>query len=95
MGKTNYLSYITGRDLWVMVVSASPYEHMIGKPEVKYIANMHGNEAVSRELMLQLIQVSLIVKIDEFCEIIPNKRVSIVNCKLFKLCMQVEIICQC
>uniref|UniRef100_A0A6P7G833 Carboxypeptidase M-like isoform X3 n=1 Tax=Diabrotica virgifera virgifera TaxID=50390 RepID=A0A6P7G833_DIAVI len=46
---------VQGRDLWVMVVSASPYEHMIGKPDVKYIANMHGNEAVSRELMLQLI----------------------------------------
>ncbi len=25
-----------------MVVSASPYEHMIGKPNVKYVANMHG-----------------------------------------------------
>ena len=31
-----------GRELWVMVVSASPYEHMIGKPNVKYVANMHG-----------------------------------------------------
>lgn len=41
-----------------MVVSSSPYEHMIGKPDVKYVANMHGNEAVSRELMLHLIQVS-------------------------------------
>ncbi|KAG8306161.1 hypothetical protein J6590_054291 [Homalodisca vitripennis] len=39
-----------------MVVSASPYEHMIGKPDVKYVANMHGNEAVGRELMLHLIQ---------------------------------------
>ncbi|XP_068913487.1 carboxypeptidase D isoform X2 [Tenebrio molitor] len=46
---------VQGRDLWVMVVSASPYEHMIGKPDVKYVANMHGNEAVSRELMLHLI----------------------------------------
>lgn len=46
---------VKGRDLWVMVVSASPYEHMIGKPDVKYIANIHGNEAVSRELLLQLI----------------------------------------
>ncbi|PSN45052.1 hypothetical protein C0J52_04007 [Blattella germanica] len=36
---------VQGRDLWVMVVSASPYEHMIGKPDVKYVANMHGNEA--------------------------------------------------
>lgn len=45
-----------GRDLWVIVVSASPYEHMIGKPDVKYIANIHGNEAVGKELMLHLVQ---------------------------------------
>lgn len=43
-----------------MVVSSSPYEHMIGKPDVKYVANMHGNEAVGRELMLHLIQVGLV-----------------------------------
>lgn len=52
----------TGRDLWVMVVSSSPYEHMIGKPDVKYIANIHGNEAVGRELMLHLIHVRNYVK---------------------------------
>lgn len=52
---------ILGRDLWVMVVSSSPYEHMIGKPDVKYVANMHGNEAVGRELMLHLIQVNKIL----------------------------------
>lgn len=46
-----------------MVVSASPYEHMIGKPDVKYVANMHGNEAVGRELMLHLIQVILLFTI--------------------------------
>lgn len=54
---SNLLFVNLGRDLWVMVVSASPYEHMIGKPDVKYVANMHGNEAVGRELMLHLIQV--------------------------------------
>ncbi|CAB4064502.1 CPM [Lepeophtheirus salmonis] len=36
---------VQGRELWVMVVSRSPYEHMIGKPNVKYVANMHGNES--------------------------------------------------
>lgn len=54
----NFSNTVSGRDLWVMVVSASPYEHMIGKPDVKYVANMHGNEAVGRELMLHLIHVS-------------------------------------
>lgn len=52
------INYFIGRDLWVMVVSSSPYEHMIGKPDVKYVANIHGNEAVGRELMLHLIHVS-------------------------------------
>ncbi|XP_055300338.1 carboxypeptidase D isoform X3 [Sitodiplosis mosellana] len=47
---------VQGRDLWVMVVSASPYEHMIGKPDVKYIGNIHGNEPVGKEMLLHLIQ---------------------------------------
>lgn len=47
-----------GRDLWVLVVSASPYEHMIGKPDVKYIGGIHGNEPVGKELLLHLIDVS-------------------------------------
>ncbi|CAG7825270.1 unnamed protein product [Allacma fusca] len=47
---------VNGKDLWVMVVSFSPYKHVLGVPNVKYVANMHGNEAVGRELMLHLIQ---------------------------------------
>lgn len=47
---------VQNRDLWVIVVSSSPYEHMIGKPDVKYIANIHGNEAVGKELLLHLVQ---------------------------------------
>ena len=54
-GKNSITPHFQGRELWVMVVSSSPYEHMIGKPNVKYVANMHGNEAVGRELMLHLI----------------------------------------
>ena len=46
---------VQGREMWVMVVSSSPYEHMIRKPNVKYVANMHGNEAVGRELTLHMI----------------------------------------
>ena len=34
-----------GRTLWAMALSASaPDQHIILRPEVKYIANMHGNE---------------------------------------------------
>lgn len=55
-----------------MVVSASPYEHMIGKPDVKYVANMHGNEAVSRELMLHLIHVSNFSVLSDIIEKILN-----------------------
>ncbi|XP_058977860.1 carboxypeptidase D isoform X2 [Musca domestica] len=47
---------IQGRELWVLVVSSSPYEHMVGKPDVKYVGNIHGNEPVGRELLLHLIQ---------------------------------------
>lgn len=44
-----------GRDLWVMKVSrnASVDDN---RPEFKYIANMHGDEIVGRELMLKLIK---------------------------------------
>ena len=45
--------------MWVMVVSSSPYEHMIGKPNVKYVANMHGNEVVGREMLLLLVKYLL------------------------------------
>lgn len=71
---------VQGRDLWVMVVSASPYDHMIGKPDVKYVANIHGNEAVGRELMLHLIQylVTSYTKSDPYITwLLENTRIHI------------------
>ncbi|XP_055250012.1 carboxypeptidase M isoform X3 [Moschus berezovskii] len=47
---------VQGRNLWVLVVGRSPKEHRIGIPEFKYVANMHGDEAVGRELLLHLIE---------------------------------------
>lgn len=47
---------VDNRALYVMVISENPQVHTHGKPEFKYVANMHGNEVVGRELMLNLIE---------------------------------------
>ena len=46
---------IEGRDLWVMKISTDDGERSDLKPMVKYVANIHGNEATGRELCLALI----------------------------------------
>lgn len=54
---------VQSRRLWVIKISSdSPrsVERKIGKPMFKYVGNIHGNEVLSRQLLLYLIQHLLI-----------------------------------
>lgn len=53
-----FVAWPTEKELWVLAVSSTPDRHVAGKPEMKYVGNIHGNEPVSKEILLHLILVS-------------------------------------
>ncbi|XP_040265676.1 carboxypeptidase M [Bufo bufo] len=70
---------VEGRDLWVLVIGKYPDKHTVGIPEFKYVANMHGNEVVGREIMLYLIDYLLTnyQSDDNITQLISNTRIHI------------------
>jgi hypothetical protein len=49
------LKSVKGTPLRVIVFSINPDKHELGKPEFKYVGNIHGNEVVGRELIIELM----------------------------------------
>lgn len=59
-----------------MALSASsPNEHVLLRPEVKYIGNMHGNEVVGLEVLLYLIEHLLTSNDSQVIDLMTRTRI--------------------
>lgn len=65
------LKSVNGIPLRVITFSDNAAEHEIGEPEFKYVGNMHGNEVVGREMMLELMT--------QLCDLYLNNNENIVK----------------
>lgn len=47
---------VQNRDLWAIEITDKVNETEPGEPKFKYVGNMHGNEVISRQILIYLIQ---------------------------------------
>jgi hypothetical protein len=75
------------RDLWVIIVSDQPLIHEAGEPEVKYIANIHGDESVGRECLIRFIEYLCINygRSEYITQLVNNVRNLSINCLLIEI----------
>ncbi|KAL0174483.1 hypothetical protein M9458_030451, partial [Cirrhinus mrigala] len=50
---------VENRELWVMRITKDPTADVPGKPKFKYVGNMHGDETVSRQVLIYLVEYLL------------------------------------
>lgn len=50
---------VEGRNLWVIRITKDPNVDSPGKPKFKYVGNMHGDETVSRQVLVYLVDYLL------------------------------------
>jgi carboxypeptidase D len=64
------------RTLWAVALSSyAPNKHILLRPEVKYIGNMHGNEVVGLEMLLYLIEYLLTSNDNQVVELMNQSRI--------------------
>ena len=71
---------VNGSHIYVMIFSKNPLKHEPGVPEFKYIGNMHGDEIIGRELLIQLIvyMCNNYNKVDFVTRLIDSTRIHII-----------------
>lgn len=50
---------VGNRELWVMRITKEPLSDVPGKPKFKYVGNMHGDETISRQVLVYLLEYLL------------------------------------
>lgn len=50
---------VEGRELWAIRITQDPELDSPGKPKFKYVGNMHGDETVSRQVLVYLVEYLL------------------------------------